>query len=174
MTGLIEVKLADMAQMFNSMDPSPFHERDLDHDAEDFIVSWAQEHPREHALRLLIHLAKPPAGEMADLERAQESIRHYFDYRAGMIWREFRRLMREGRAALIIGLGFIALCQVVAQTLLQGTQAWQGMAREGLTVLCWVAMWRPIEIYLYRWWPLLRLRRLYQRLATMQIEIRIG
>lgn len=174
MTGLIEVKLADLAQLFNSMDPSPFHERDLDDDAEEFIVSWAREHPREHELRLLIHLAKPPAGEMASVEGARESIRHYFDYRAGMVWREFRHLMREGRAALLIGLSFIALCQVAAQTLLSGPQAWHGMAREGLTVLCWVAMWRPLEIYLYRWWPLLRLRRLYQRLAAMEIEIRVG
>ena len=39
MTGLIEVKLTELNQLFNSMDPSPFHERDLDHDAEEFIVS---------------------------------------------------------------------------------------------------------------------------------------
>jgi len=172
MTGLIEVKLAELAQLFNSMDPSPFHERDLDHDAEEFIVSWAQEHPRELDLRLLSHLARPPSGEMASLAGAQDSIRHYFDYRAGMLWREFRSLMKEGRAALAIGLTFIAVCQVAAQTLFHGPQAWHGIAREGLTVLCWVAMWKPIDIYLYRWWPLLRRRRLYRRLAVMDIEIR--
>jgi hypothetical protein len=60
MTGLIEVKLTELNQLFNSMDPSPFHERDLDHDAEEFIVSWAQEHPKQHDLKLLVHLAKRP------------------------------------------------------------------------------------------------------------------
>jgi hypothetical protein len=25
------------------------------------------------------------------------------------------------------------------------------MAREGLTILGWVALWRPLEVYLYRW-----------------------
>ncbi|HYF36884.1 MAG TPA: hypothetical protein VD994_16425 [Prosthecobacter sp.] len=44
MPALIEVKLTELAQLFNSMDPSPSHERDLDQDAEDFIVSWAREH----------------------------------------------------------------------------------------------------------------------------------
>jgi hypothetical protein len=33
MKGLIEVKVTDVNQLFNSMDPSPFHERDLDHEA---------------------------------------------------------------------------------------------------------------------------------------------
>jgi hypothetical protein len=39
----ISLKLRDMNQLFNSMDPSPFIEKDLDDDAEEFIVSWAQE-----------------------------------------------------------------------------------------------------------------------------------
>lgn len=174
MTGLIEVKVTELAQLFNFMDPSPFHERDLDQNAEEFIVSWAQEHPREHDLRLLIHLARPPVGELADLESVKNSIRHYFDYRAGLLWREFRLLMREGRASLVIGLAFIAVCQTAAQALVQDFQGWQAIAREGLTVLCWVALWKPIEIYLYRWWPLLRRRRLFQRLAVMAIEIRVA
>ncbi|HKM82407.1 MAG TPA: hypothetical protein VJY15_15780, partial [Candidatus Acidoferrum sp.] len=41
----ISLKLRDMNQLFNSMDPSPFIEKDLDDDAEEFIVSWAQEFP---------------------------------------------------------------------------------------------------------------------------------
>src|SRR6516164_10651945 len=34
----IEINLSRLTQLFNSLDPSPFHERDLDHDAEDYIV----------------------------------------------------------------------------------------------------------------------------------------
>jgi hypothetical protein len=34
----IEVFVDRIEQLFNSMDPSPFHERDLDDDAEEFIV----------------------------------------------------------------------------------------------------------------------------------------
>ena len=41
----IELNLRDISQLFNTMDPSPFNERDLDHDAEEFIVSWARELP---------------------------------------------------------------------------------------------------------------------------------
>ena len=35
----IQLRLRELAQLFNSMDPSPFLDRDLDADAEEFIVS---------------------------------------------------------------------------------------------------------------------------------------
>lgn len=172
MTGLIEVKLMELNQLFNSMDPSPFHERDLDHNAEEFIVSWAQEHPRQHELKLVVHLARSPSN-IADAQRlVAESVGHYFEYRAEMMLREFKRLMREGRAALSVGLLFLAACQIIATLLTAQDGGWQSVTREGLTIIGWVAMWWPLEIYLYRWWPLLARRRLYQRLASMPVEVR--
>jgi hypothetical protein len=52
----ISLKLRDTNQLFNSMDPSPFIEKDLDDDAEEFIVSWAQEFPPNASIKLRIHL----------------------------------------------------------------------------------------------------------------------
>ena len=172
MTGLIEVKLTELNQLFNSMDPSPFHERDLDHDAEAFIVSWALEHPKQHELKLVVHLARRPEG-IADPQRlTQESIEHYFEYRAQMILRDLKRLMREGRISLLIGLLFLIACQITATLLPPSAVHWQAVVREGLTIIGWVAMWKPLDIYLYRWWPLLALRHLYQKLAQMPVEVR--
>jgi hypothetical protein len=53
-THRIEIHLNELSQLFNSMDPSPFHEKDLDDDAEEFIVSWAQEYPVRDPIILLI------------------------------------------------------------------------------------------------------------------------
>jgi len=171
MIGLIEVKLMELNQLFNSMDPSPFLERDLDQDAEEFIVSWAQEHPKQHELKLVVHLAKQPAN-VADAQKlVADSVAHYFEYRADMTLHEFRRLMREGRASFLIGLLFLGLCQFTVSLLSPSATNWQTIAREGLTIIGWVAMWKPLEIYLYRWWPLLALRNLYQRLSHMPVEV---
>ena len=59
----ISVKLRDMNQLFNSMDPSPFIEKDLDDDAEEFIVSWAQEFAPNAPIKLRIHLDQWPAED---------------------------------------------------------------------------------------------------------------
>ena len=171
MTELIEVNLKELNQLFNSLDPSPFHERDLDHDAEEFIVSWAQEHPRKHDLKLVVHLAKNPANVADAQQLVADSIAHYFEYRAEMTLRDFKRLMREGRASFLIGLLFLGVCQFAATLLTPVDGSWPPVAREGLTIIGWVAMWKPLEIYLYRWWPLLSLRKLYQRLSHMSVEV---
>ena len=99
----ISLKLRDTNQLFNSMDPSPFRGRDLDRDAEHFIVGWAQEHAIRTPLRLVVHLGQP-----ADRGDIAESIRHYFSYRAEMNLREFNQLLREGWMSLLIGLGYAA------------------------------------------------------------------
>lgn len=163
-----------MGQLFNSMDPSPFHERDLDHDAEQFIVSWAQEYPSQASLKLMVHLDKAPTGVSEAQKTIAKSVQNYFEYRADMTRREFRHLIREGRMALIIGITFLAVCELIAQTLPASQNTWHGLLRMGLTIIGWVAMWRPLEIYLYRWWPVLRLERVYRNLSNMQVEVKVA
>jgi len=76
----IEISLSRLSQLFNSLDPSPFHERDLDHDAEDYIVGSAEEAPRQQPLALVIHL---PADQLPTqgLPDLREAIHNYFAYR---------------------------------------------------------------------------------------------
>lgn len=168
----IELKITDLHRLFNSMDPSPFHERDLDHDAEEFIVSWAREAPKHAPIRLVIHLANP-APDIADPQAmVAGSLLHYFEYRSEMLWRDFKQLLKEGRTALLIGLAFLAACHTVGKLL--GAGPWHGVASEGLIILGWVAMWHPLEILLYRWWPVLQTKRLHDKLAAAEVEVRVA
>ena len=57
----VEVRVEEVIQLFDTLDPFPFRERDLDRDAEEYIVSWAREFPRNHSLRIIIHA---PASEV--------------------------------------------------------------------------------------------------------------
>ncbi len=52
----IEIFVDQIEQLFNSMDPSPFQEKDLDHDAEEFIVSWAREYAHRDRFALVVHV----------------------------------------------------------------------------------------------------------------------
>ena len=154
------------------MDPSPFHERDLDDDAEEFIVGWAQEFPRRDPVSLVVHVNQFPAhGDAQHLLEA--AVHHYFAYRAKLNRLEFRHLLKQGRTSLIIGLAFLAACLLTSQLLRhqRGNIADRSFA-EGLIIAGWVAMWRPMEIFLYEWWPLLRKGRLYQKLSRMHVEVR--
>lgn len=166
---LIELKLRDIHQLFNSMDPSPFNDKDLDSDAEEFIVSWSREYAPTEPLTLRIDLENWPAEDPTML--IQNAVHHYFGDRAKFSDLEFRRMMRQGRLSLLIGLVFLGACLVGGNMLDGHPGPLFGYAREGLTIAGWVGMWRPMEIFLYDWWPVRRQHRNFVRLSTMPIEV---
>lgn len=166
----IEVRLRDLSQLFNSMDPSPFIDRDLDDATEEFIVTWARELPHKAELELVIHLAAPPPADRVDGTEA--AVRHYFESRAGMKRRELRFLLRRGRLSLVIGLVFLGVCRGLGEMALRAPLGdLTGFVELGLQIVGWVAMWRPLEIFLYDWWPILSDQRLLERLARMTVRL---
>jgi hypothetical protein len=168
----IEIFVDKIEQLFNSMDPSPFHEKDLDHDAEEFIVSWAQEYPRSDPLTLIIHVSQS-AEAGASQELVEKAVRNYFAYRAKLNRLEFRHLLKQGRTSLVIGLLFLGACLLLSELLARtehGTLLRLG--RESLTIGGWVAMWQPMQIFLYDWWPLRRVGHIYEKLSRVPVELR--
>lgn len=166
----IELRLRELAQLFNSLDPSPFHDRDIDADAEEFIVSWARETPLAPEFSLVLHLENKPTDERA--AAVEGAVQHYFAVRAAMKRREFRALMRRGRTSLIVGLVFLFACLGTSEIIATQTPGtFLSILREGLTIGGWVAMWRPLEIYLYDWWPLRDEYRMLSCLSRMRVRI---
>ena len=168
----IELSLHDLGQLFNTMDPSPFHEKDLDDDAAEFILSWAQEFHRSEPVDLIVHLEKMPDGHNAQ-RLVEGAVHHYFAYRARLNELEFKRLMQQGRMSLLVGVSFLIACFAVIELVVsKQSSAFQSFFKEGLTIAGWVAMWRPLEIYLYEWWPLRRRGQILDKLSRMTIEVR--
>ena len=169
---LIEIKLSRVQQLFNSLDPSPFHEKDLDADAEAYIVGAARELHLATPVRLVIHL---PVAEAPFADGLQQSIHSYFTYRRDGAARDLRFLLRQGRIALAIGLAFLAICLSLRALVFSSVIGpVQSFVAEGLVITGWVAMWRPIQIFLYDWWPLRRMVRIYDKLAHVTVRTRFS
>jgi hypothetical protein len=167
----IEVNLQDLEQFFNTMDPSPFHQKDLDHDLEEFIVSWATEYPLHEPLRLIVYLQNRPAD--TDLQNVIERAVHkYFAYRTDLNHREFKLLLREGRTSLLIGLVFLTICLSGGQMADRLQIPGANIVETSLTIAGWVAMWHPMDVFLYGWWPLRRAGKVYRKLSTIPVKVR--
>jgi hypothetical protein len=166
----IELRVVKLAELFNSMDPSPFHHCDLDSNAEKFIETWAMEYPQNSHFRLRVHIQQMPADDPTAL--ITEAIHNYFSYKAMLTQRRLRMLLREGRWSLLIGAGFLGLCLLGAD-LLSATSgnAFLRVLRESLLIGGWVAMWRPLQIFLYEWWPLARQTRILRRLGQASVQV---
>jgi hypothetical protein len=169
---LIEVRVAGLQQLFNSMDPSPFRQKDLDPAAEEFIMSWARELPQDAPWGLVVHLERP-AGLPEEPALLRDAVHEFFKYRSRTASQRLRQLLRRGRISLMIGLVFLAVL-IGLGDLVAGAMKGEplsGIIREGLLIGGWVAMWRPLEVFLYDWWPIRAERRLYDRLAAMPVRI---
>jgi len=171
LTSTIELQVDKIGQLFETLDPMPFRERDLDRNAEEFIVSWARELPARAPIRILVHMPAAEAGP-DHARMLQEAISGYFRYRAESTARSLSELFRIGRYSLLVGLVVLASCVTAGELIARVFAAPFGtLVKEGLIILGWVANWRPIEIFLYDWWPIVRHRNLFTRLATAEVEI---
>ena len=169
---VIEVHVAELHRLFNAIDPTPFRQRDLDPDAEDFIVGWAREVPADAPLALVVHLDRP-AGLPEEPAILRDAIREFFGQRAQVSRRRLRQLFRRGRISLVIGITFLTVSLLLGDIIarLLGDERVGGILRESLLVGGWVAMWRPLEVFLYDWWPIRADSRLADRLSAMPVRI---
>jgi hypothetical protein len=169
---LIEVHVGELKQLFNSLDPTPFRERDLDPRAEEFIAGWASELHGDRPLCLVIHVDGPGHDE-TDVRVLQEAVREFFRQRAHVTRRRLRQLFAVGRTSLLIGVAALAssiLLGDLAATLFVDS-GFGGILRESLLIGGWVAMWRPLEVFLYDWWPIRAEARRYDRLSAMTVQV---
>jgi hypothetical protein len=167
----LEIFLPDIRRLFNSMDPAPFHERELDPNAADYIVEWAEELSGKGPLSLVIKLGTP-LGPGDDAMAVERSVRDHFQRRATTTRRRLRQMLRLGRISLLIALLFLGPIIVIAESAanLVQTERYAAMIENSLIIGAWVALWRPLEIFLYDWWPVRAEARLFDRLGAMEVR----
>jgi len=167
---VLELRLGDLQQLFDSLDPAPFRERDLDPKAVDYIVDWAQEQPSRARLALVVHLGQRLDTAAATLD---DAVHEYFRRRAVAARRRLRKLFRTGRISLTIGLTALLFAIVVGEYVggLFSKSGYGRLVEESLVIGGWVALWHPMGIFLYDWWPIGAEARLYDRLSTMDVSV---
>jgi hypothetical protein len=169
---VLELHVAEIRQLYNAMDPAPFRERDLDPNAEDYILDWGREVPPGQPLGLVVRLgSEAPTVESTAI--LTDAVHSHFRQRAESTRRRLRQLFRVGRISLVIGLAFLALVIAVGEylSLRIDRESYGYLVKESLVIAGWVALWRPLEIFLYDWWPIRAEARLLDRLSEMSVRV---
>ena len=168
----LDIHVGELKQLYNEMDPAPFRDRDLDPRAEEFIVDWGREVRRNAPLALIVHLSRRPATP-EEVTSLRQAVREYFAQAASHARAQVRQLFREGRWSLLIGVLFLGIAIVLGDLLIYLVGRWDYGEILGHSLLIggWVVLWRPFEIFLYEWWPILGEARLYDRLSAMQVRV---
>lgn len=161
----VHVHVREVAQLFNSLDPSPFWDRDLDAAAADFIEQGFADLPRDRPWSVIVSVGTG-ATPLADIRSA---IANHFSRLADSRTRMLREHVRVGVWWLLCGAGVFLVCIAGRQALLSWRVPLPRAFDEGLLLLAWLALWRPIETLAYEWLPLHRARALYRRISTARV-----
>jgi hypothetical protein len=170
----IDIRLKTAHQLFDTRDPAPFRERDLEEAAVEYIVGAFEDLPAKAEVKIVLWIAEPSPD--LSPETLKEAVRAYFAYEIVRLQRRTRQHLKTGQLALGMGLAMLAALLTLAEltTVLLPVGTVRQILREGLVIIGWVAMWRPLDVLLYDWWPLVRQRRLLKRIVTTDIAVEHG
>ncbi|HTY14695.1 MAG TPA: hypothetical protein VMC42_03215 [Methanoregulaceae archaeon] len=169
---VIELVLKNVMQLFNSFDPSPFHEKELDSDAEEYLFNTIDDLPVAAPVKLVIYLPSEAINE--DIKKSIAlGIRNHFSYRSAIDSRELKRLFRRGRRVLFIAVVLLFISLIARQYLARlPNNIFNGMAQEAFLIFGWVVLWEPVYIFIYGWWPITTKRKIHEKIRDMEIDLR--
>jgi hypothetical protein len=166
----VSIHVRELAQLFNSLDPSPFWDRDLDRAAAEFIEDEFRDKQSAEIWHLHVHVQEGGTSP-TDLQTAIET---YYGRLANSARLALREHLWMGQLALFGGLA-IFLLSMGARGILSGMVSHlPPILDEGLIILAWLALWRPAEALIYGWVPFYRNRRLFERLAGVRVFVRVS
>ncbi len=167
----IHTNIRSHEDIFDIRDPSPVSRRKLSPDWLDYVFDALDGIPRRQPVNLTLQLRRGvihPSQTKALVHDVRRQLHHY--HRS--LRHKLRQNFRAGRTTLFLGLlvlvGFVFLSEASTKIDLGDFQL---AFREGFLIIGWVALWRPVEILLYDWWPIVESRRKVGQLLKGTITV---
>jgi hypothetical protein len=168
---VIEMRIDSLQQLFDKRDPNPFRSKDLDEDVEEYILTCADEIGKKKLGKFRLLTLDPLNHQI--IGTVKNAIYDYFHYRSAMTAKKINFTLKTGLKSLLIGSIFLTIAITfsfyVTKNMIDGY--FRLYIKESLMLLGWVSMWKPVNIFLYEWWPLKEKKSLYEKLTTIEIDI---
>jgi len=163
----IDLRIQSLEQLFDSLDPAPFHTKALDRDADAYLRESAGEHASLQGLSITIH---GPEVLKPCLEDIASGIHAHYQMASQQAERRHRRRRRVGRVALIAGTVILVLALFLRTWVKTIEGSFGEVLAEGLLILAWVALWRPIETIGFDSWESREERKILMALSKVPVR----
>lgn len=173
LNGIISFKIVSLDDVFDPRDSDTLLERRLDPDWLDYIFNAVEEKHKRVPIHLSLRISKETLGSHSP-SHVIDSIKRELRESYLSAGRKLRENFRVGRITLTIGLLVLAFFEFLSIAVYN--MAPSDLTRilsEGFLVFGWVALWRPVEILLYDWWPIADARRDIKRLLQGTITLKV-
>lgn len=171
----IEIRLATPLQLFDSRDPAPFRERDLDEHAVEYLIAAVEDIPFKKPIKILLSLTENPEKHGLNFDSIREAVSSHFSYELGLLRMRIKQTRKRRQMFMLMGLLLMVACLSLSRVVYAlPTFLMKPILYEGLIIGGWVALWRPIDLLLFDWWPLWEKMRYVKKLANAEVSIIIS
>jgi hypothetical protein len=167
---VIDIRLRHPDQLFDSLDPSPFHDKALDRNAEAYLIECAGELPPRDAFVLRLY---GPAVLHDQGEQIMLGVHRHFALALAQAQRRHRRRARVARAAILFGLAGLGGALLLRSAIAEWGGAGGEVLTEGLLILAWVALWRPAEMLIFDSWEQREELRVLRALTRVPVQVAV-
>ena len=170
----ISLVLRHSNQLFENDLPLPAEHVALSQPVLDFLEDSIEANRDCSVFDLKIYM---PQKDWASFEpRLVDNIAATFDrYFNRHIQKQRHRLsdhFRQARKMFVLGFAFMMLCMLVRTFWVpEDSSTLMSSIREGLLVIGWVAMWKPVEELIFNWWPIKDELRLWESFRRLRASI---
>ncbi len=170
-TVLIGLRLQDIRQIADPLDPSPYPEKAINRNIEEYITSAVKGFPLTTDLELAVYLPeKDLQSEVAKV--LEQTIQDHFRNRAAQTQREAKDTYAGGRIGLVIGTSFLAVTIFATLAIAKKPDTViNDLIRNSLLIIGWVAMWQPISVFFYAWQPFRQRLKVYRKISGMKVTL---
>lgn len=147
---VIPVRIESMESLFDPFDPSPPSGKKLNPQLEEYLLEAIEAVGPSTPLRIQV-VADRNSGVDVDVNALISS---HFMRKAKSAMAENRRVFRQWRFNLVIGVLFLAVCMSISQFFSMPLFSEHQIAdtlRESFGIIGWVALWDPASFILYGW-----------------------
>ncbi len=167
----IKLQTSSVESLFDKQDPRDIPERNLNADWLEYLFEVMNDKPRNGAINL--HITLSSVGPEWDAETLPEVMRAEFKNYDELLRRRLKDNFRLGRSSLAIALVALAVFILLSEIVhMVGAGFFERAFEEGFLIIGWVALWRPVEILLYDWWPIRDRRRKVARILAGNIVMK--
>jgi hypothetical protein len=166
-TFVIPVSVARFANLFNPLDPSPSHKRDLSLDLADYLRQCSDEIPLKYAAALMLTIA----GDAPDARQEQscaDGIRNFYRREAALVLSEIQRRRRGSLKYVLISFSSLSLSIFMRDW--RGLNLFADYAIEALIIGAWIFLWQAVSVNFIEMEAFWDTHRKYKRLTEAKVS----